>query len=73
MIESYTETSTQIAQRAGVLSETVRNYDALGLLDSIRLANGVRLFKPSAADLVRQLKIARIANRGNRGRRRKAA
>lgn len=61
---AFTETSTTIASNARCLPDTVRTYADLGLIPSIRLASGVRLFRPDAAAQVRELKLQRIAHRG---------
>ena len=61
---AFTETSTSIAAVAGCGADTVRLYADAGFIESIRLANGVRLFQPDAAAKVRALKMERIAHRG---------
>jgi DNA-binding transcriptional MerR regulator len=53
--ENFSETTSSVARQAGVLAETVRLYGKLGLLECLRLPNGIRLFKPSAADRVRKI------------------
>jgi DNA-binding transcriptional MerR regulator len=62
--ELHTETTTTIARSACVLAETVRDYENLGLLECVRLPSGVRLFKPSAAQRVREIFAERMARRG---------
>jgi hypothetical protein len=62
--ENYSETTSAMGRVAGVLPQTVVIYCDLGLLDHIRLANGVRLLKPSAAGRVREIYAERIARRG---------
>ena len=65
--ESYSETTGSVARQAGVLAETVRLYGDLGLLECTRLSNGIRLFKPSAAERVREIYTERMARRGHCG------
>jgi len=62
----FTETTTAIARPAQVLPETVRLYANLNLIEHIRLANGTRLFKPSAVQRVREIYAERMARRGRR-------
>jgi len=62
--ENYSETTSATARVAGVLPQTVVIYCDLGLLDHIRLANGVRLLKPSAGGRVKEICAERIARRG---------
>ncbi len=45
---------------------TVRDYADLGLIECYRLANGVRLFKPSAAADVARIRAERLTRRGGR-------
>jgi len=59
----YTETSGDVARRAGVSQVLVQQYARKGLLEFVELANGTRLFRASAADQVRQLKADRLAKR----------
>lgn len=69
MEEIFSETTSSLGREAGVLPETVRLYDKLGLIESVRLANGIRLFKPSAAERVRAIYCERMARRGGHPRR----
>jgi DNA-binding transcriptional MerR regulator len=57
--EGFCETTGSVARAAGVLPETVRAYCDAELVEFIRLANGVRMFKPSAIDRVRAVHAAR--------------
>jgi len=66
MREAYTETTNAIAAAVPCDAGTVRTYCDLGLLDYQRLANGIRLMKPSAAGLVREIRSERLARRGGR-------
>ena len=45
---------------------TVRMYADAGLVECLRLGNGVRLFRPSAVAQVEQLRKAGLAKRGGR-------
>lgn len=67
-MNDYTDTAGAIARKAGVSVPTVNVYAELGLVDCIRASNGWRLFKPSAADRVREVRDKRLANRGGRRR-----
>ena len=64
---TYTSTSTQLASEAGALPSTVVAYADAGLLDHIRLPNGVRLFRDGQAERVREIRARNIASRGRRG------
>lgn len=64
MTNAYTETTGSTARKAGVLPETVRTYADLGLLDCLRVANGMRMFRADAADRVREIHAERMARRG---------
>lgn len=61
--EIYSETTNAIARRARVPPDAVRHYTDLGLIEHVRLPNGVRLLKPSAADSVRAVYAQHIANK----------
>jgi hypothetical protein len=64
--EGFVETTGSIARKAEVLPETVRLYADSGLLECRRLANRVRMFKPSAVARVRELYDERMAHKGGR-------
>ena len=63
-IDDYTETTGSLARIAGVLPETVRAYGDMGLIDCKRMANGMRMFRPSAAEQVKKILAQRLARRG---------
>lgn len=67
MAEGFTETTGSIARAAAADTGTVRNYADQRLIECIRLANGVRLFRPSAVLRVRELLAQRMARRGRCG------
>lgn len=62
--EHFTETTGSLARKAEVGEHTVRVYADENLIEYVRIANGQRLFKPSAAARVRELFIERMARRG---------
>ena len=64
--EMFTETTSGVARRVDPPCDpgTVREYADLGLVACHRLANGVRLFKPSAAADVVRIRAERLARRG---------
>jgi DNA-binding transcriptional MerR regulator len=64
--EVFSETTTAVAQAADVLPQTVRLYADLGLLEYVRLRNGTRLLKPSAAAAVRTIYKQRKRGQGCR-------
>jgi DNA-binding transcriptional MerR regulator len=66
MEQHYTETVSKLAREAEVLPETIRLYGDLGLIEFIRLDNGMRLHKPSAVNRVREIYAERMARRGRR-------
>ena len=66
--ELFTETSGSLAQKCNCLPETVRHYANEAKIESLRLPNGVRLFKPSAAVRVRELHAEGLARRGRHRR-----
>ena len=68
MDENYSETSNAIAAKVPCDAGTVRDYADAGWVECRRLANGIRLFKPSAVNAVRKLKAERLARRGERPR-----
>lgn len=59
-----TRTTGQVAREAGVSQPTVRLYADLGLIACVTASDGTRLFSADAADLVRQIRTRRLANRG---------
>jgi hypothetical protein len=67
----YRLTVRGVAAGADCAEETVRLYADLGLIDCVRIAGGVRLFRLSASSEVRAIKVRRMeAQRaGTRGRR----
>lgn len=73
--EGFTETTNTVARMVNPPCDagTVRQYADLGLLECQRLANGVRLFKPSAAARVREIRAERLARRGGDTRRKATA
>ena len=66
MDENYTETSNTVAGKVPCDAGLVRDYADAGWIECRRLANGVRLFKPSAVQAVRKLRAERLARRGGR-------
>jgi hypothetical protein len=68
MDENYSETSNTIAAKVPCDASTVRDYADAGWIECRRLANGIRLFKPSAVSAVRKLRAERMARRGGRPR-----
>jgi len=65
--DHFTLTTGSIARQADVLEATVRRYADRGLLEYVRLYNGVRLFKPSAIERARALKAERWSRCGRNG------
>ena len=63
-MDEFTETTGTLARKAGVLPETVRAYGDMGLIECQRAANGVRMFRPSAAKQVKEILAKRLARRG---------
>jgi|HubBroStandDraft_4_1064222.scaffolds.fasta_scaffold09481_4 DNA-binding transcriptional MerR regulator len=51
----FDRTASQVAAESGRTQETVRAYADRNLLECIRLANGTRLFRPDAAERVREI------------------
>lgn len=64
--EPFTETTTDVARAVPCDAGTVREYEALGLIEAKRLVNGMRLFRASAAQQVRKIRTERLAHRGGR-------
>lgn len=64
--DSFIETTSSVARRAGVLAETVRLYGKLGLIDFLTLPNGTKLYQASTADRVKEIYRERMARRGGR-------
>lgn len=72
--ENFTETVTSVSKEEGTPSvATVRMYCDLGLVPHIRDANGRRLLRSDAREIVRQVYAERLARRGRPGRRSNAA
>ena len=69
MNSAFTETSGAIARKSGTCQAVVQAYARAGLIEFIMLDNGFRLFRPEAADQVREIKARNIANRSRRGAR----
>jgi hypothetical protein len=64
MDENFSETSNTIAAKVPCDASTVRDYADAGWIECRRLANGIRLFKPSAVNSIRKLRAERLARRG---------
>jgi len=64
MEDIFTETTNTVAAGVPCNPATVRDYADSGLIEHRRLANGVRLFKRSAIERVRQLRDEGLARRG---------
>ena len=64
--DPFEVTSGGLARGAGLDADTARSYGDLGLLDMIRLDNGVRLFRRSAIEKARKLREDRVHRRGGR-------
>lgn len=62
----FDQTTSEIARGAGLIPETIREYEHLGLIECRRLGNGTRLFQRSAITQVRVIREQRLANRGRR-------
>lgn len=62
--EEFSATVNEIARRALCDPGTVRGYADHGLVECRRLANGVRLFRPSAWRQVADILAQRLARRG---------
>jgi DNA-binding transcriptional MerR regulator len=65
-MDGFTETTGSLARKAGVLPETIRLYADRHLIECERLANGVRMFRPSAALQVQRILAERLGRRGGR-------
>ena len=70
MPEQFTESTNAIARAVEPPCDPglVRDYADAGLIECLRLANGMRLFKPSVALEVARIRKERIARRGNHQR-----
>jgi hypothetical protein len=68
MDEDYSETSNAIAAKVPCDAGTVRDYADAGWIECRRLANGIRLFKPTAVAAIQKLRAERLARRGGRHR-----
>lgn len=64
MSDDFELTCSRVAALAGCGENLVREYADAGLLESRRLSNGMRVFRPDAAERVRQIKAERLARRG---------
>jgi hypothetical protein len=64
--ENFCMTTSAIAAAVNppCAAETVRLYADEGWVECLRLPNGTRLFKPSAAAEIRSVLTQRMANRG---------
>jgi DNA-binding transcriptional MerR regulator len=71
--EPYNQTTSTLARLACCEPQLVRDYANLQLIECIRLENGTRLFKSSAAARVREIRAERLARRGGRRTARPAA
>ncbi|MGO8854415.1 MAG: MerR family DNA-binding transcriptional regulator [Steroidobacteraceae bacterium] len=65
-MSEYTQSSGQLAREAGISVQTVILYSDLGLIDHVRVGNGLRLFRPGEAEKVRTIFTERMATRGRR-------
>jgi DNA-binding transcriptional MerR regulator len=65
-MNEFSETTGSLARKAEVEPDTIRHYANEGLIECIRLANGQRLFRPSAVKEVRTILRERLARRGRR-------
>lgn len=63
MKDGFTETTNAVAREVPCDAGTVRAYADMGLVPHMRLANGIRLFRPSAAALVREIREKRVDHR----------
>jgi hypothetical protein len=66
--ESFSLTTNTLATMVNPPCDagTVRDYADAGLIECMRLANGVRLFKASAAADVARIRAERLSRRGGR-------
>jgi DNA-binding transcriptional MerR regulator len=60
----YTKTIAEIGEASGLAGNTLRLYCDLGLIPCHRLANGMRLFAPDAAEKAKQVFAQRMARKG---------
>jgi DNA-binding transcriptional MerR regulator len=69
--EQFSETAANVARAVDDSCDpaTVRLYADLRLIPCLRLRNGTRLFKPSAAALVREIRAERLSRRGGNHKR----
>jgi hypothetical protein len=63
-IDPFELTTGELARAAGVNPDTVRRYANLNLIESRRLSSGIRIFRRSSADVIRQVCQQRLAVRG---------
>ena len=64
--DPFTVTTSELARQAEVTGPTVSVYAKLGLLEYIRLTNGMRLFRAGQVARVREIHAERMAARGRR-------
>jgi DNA-binding transcriptional MerR regulator len=62
----YKDTNSALARQVGCTAPTITLYANLGLLDYIRISNGIRLFRTGQADRVKSILAQRLASRGRR-------
>ncbi|MGH2879233.1 MAG: hypothetical protein ACRDK4_06470 [Solirubrobacteraceae bacterium] len=62
--EPFSRTTTEIAAQVLCDPQLVRDYAGRGWIECRVLANGIRLYQPSAAEKVRRIRAERIARRG---------
>jgi DNA-binding transcriptional MerR regulator len=62
--DDFCLTTGSVAAKAHCDQGIVRTYADAGWIECRRLANGVRLFRPSAIEKVRRLRAERLSRRG---------
>lgn len=62
--DDFRLTSGLVAAKVPCDQGVVRQYADAGWIECRRLANGVRLFRPSSVEKVRRLRAERLARRG---------
>lgn len=65
-MSDFTDTTSELARKAGTTAPTIRRYAEAGLLRYVIASDGTRLFQQGQADAVREILAARMANRGRR-------
>lgn len=60
----FTETTSELARRAGTTPPTIRKYADAGWLDFVLASDGTRLFRAGQAEKVREIYARRMASRG---------